>query len=345
MTVGGSHAGAEIMLLTITSGARFVEVPVNYLPRVGTSSVTGKRMAAIGVGLRMIGLVCASARSTRPLRVPRAPAFDARPARARAAGRVSSSHFDEIAAEYDESLPAHVVEHYLRKRAAFVLEHCPRGRRPRRGLRHRRAGRAAGRRRLRDDRGRSLRRACSTCMRARAPEVEAVQALRRPSCPSPTARFDLVLTRRGDAPHRRPGGGARDARRDGAGRPRPAGASLVWDHNPRNPYWKLLMARVPQDTGEERLVPEDGGARGLRGGRRAGAALRPARARARLRAAPRAARRPRRWSGSWSARRCGRLCAHNVVLAEKPGSASRRLPDLRPRAPCCRRSVRRSASR
>jgi len=57
MTVGGSHAGAEIMLLTIVFGARFVEVPVNYLPRVGTSSVTGSPIKAIGVGLRMIGLV------------------------------------------------------------------------------------------------------------------------------------------------------------------------------------------------------------------------------------------------------------------------------------------------
>ena len=44
MSVGGNHAGAEIMLLTITSGARFVEVPVNYLPRVGVSSVTGERL-------------------------------------------------------------------------------------------------------------------------------------------------------------------------------------------------------------------------------------------------------------------------------------------------------------
>jgi glycosyltransferase involved in cell wall biosynthesis len=56
MKVGGSHAGAEIMLLTIASGARFVEVPVNYLPRVGASSVTGSPMRAVGVGLRMIGL-------------------------------------------------------------------------------------------------------------------------------------------------------------------------------------------------------------------------------------------------------------------------------------------------
>ncbi len=57
MTVGGSHAGAEIMLLTIASGARFVEVPVNYLPRVGVSSVTGRPVLAVAVGLRMMLLV------------------------------------------------------------------------------------------------------------------------------------------------------------------------------------------------------------------------------------------------------------------------------------------------
>jgi glycosyltransferase involved in cell wall biosynthesis len=56
MKVGGHHAGVEIMLLSITSGRRFVEVPVNYLPRVGVSSVTGKRILAIQVGLRMIEL-------------------------------------------------------------------------------------------------------------------------------------------------------------------------------------------------------------------------------------------------------------------------------------------------
>jgi glycosyltransferase involved in cell wall biosynthesis len=54
MTVGGSHAGAEVMLLTIVSGARFVEVPVNYLPRVGRSSVTGSTLRATLVGMAMI---------------------------------------------------------------------------------------------------------------------------------------------------------------------------------------------------------------------------------------------------------------------------------------------------
>jgi SAM-dependent methyltransferase len=37
---------------------------------------------------------------------------------------------------------------------------------------------------------------------------------------------------------------------------RPGGLILVWDHKPRNPYWKNLMARVPQDDGSERLIPE-----------------------------------------------------------------------------------------
>lgn len=36
---------------------------------------------------------------------------------------------------------------------------------------------------------------------------------------------------------------------------RPGGHVVIWDHNPKNPYWPLLMKRVPQDTGEERLVP------------------------------------------------------------------------------------------
>jgi glycosyltransferase involved in cell wall biosynthesis len=74
MTVGGSHAGAEIMLLAILSGARFVEIPVNYLPRVGTSSVTGKPLEAIVVGLRMILLVLRF-RSRAPRRLPRPSPF------------------------------------------------------------------------------------------------------------------------------------------------------------------------------------------------------------------------------------------------------------------------------
>lgn len=38
---------------------------------------------------------------------------------------------------------------------------------------------------------------------------------------------------------------------------RPGGFVLLWDHNPSNPYWPILMKRVPQDSGDERLVPLD----------------------------------------------------------------------------------------
>ena len=76
MKVGGNHAGAEIMLIVITSGARFVEVPVNYLPRVGASSVTGDRLTAIKVGIRMTQLVFRYRRSS-PRRLQRAPAMGA----------------------------------------------------------------------------------------------------------------------------------------------------------------------------------------------------------------------------------------------------------------------------
>ena len=74
MTVGGSHAGVEIMLLTILSGARFVEVPVNYLPRVGTSSVTGHPVKALAVGMAMIRHVL-KLRWVAPKRRTRPPAF------------------------------------------------------------------------------------------------------------------------------------------------------------------------------------------------------------------------------------------------------------------------------
>lgn len=36
---------------------------------------------------------------------------------------------------------------------------------------------------------------------------------------------------------------------------RSGGVVIVSDHNPVNPYWRSIMKRVPQDCGDERLVP------------------------------------------------------------------------------------------
>ena len=55
--VGDSHFGPELMLRVITSGTRFVEVPVNYLPRVGESAVTGEFRKALLLGLQMIWFI------------------------------------------------------------------------------------------------------------------------------------------------------------------------------------------------------------------------------------------------------------------------------------------------
>jgi glycosyltransferase involved in cell wall biosynthesis len=56
-TVGGSAFGPEMMLLSLLHGLRVIQIPVNYLPRIGVSSVTGDARKAMLLGLWMIGLV------------------------------------------------------------------------------------------------------------------------------------------------------------------------------------------------------------------------------------------------------------------------------------------------
>ena len=56
-TIGGSAFGPEMMLLSLIAGLRVIQIPVNYLPRVGVSSVTGDLRKAVALGLWMIGLV------------------------------------------------------------------------------------------------------------------------------------------------------------------------------------------------------------------------------------------------------------------------------------------------
>ncbi len=57
LTIGGSHFGPQILLEAIAHRIPFVEIPLNYHPRVGTSSVTGSFWKAFWLGMRMIVLV------------------------------------------------------------------------------------------------------------------------------------------------------------------------------------------------------------------------------------------------------------------------------------------------
>lgn len=57
LTIGGSHFGPQILLEVIAHHIPFVEIPLNYRPRVGVSAVTGSLWTAFWLGMRMIVLV------------------------------------------------------------------------------------------------------------------------------------------------------------------------------------------------------------------------------------------------------------------------------------------------
>jgi hypothetical protein len=54
---GGSMFGFEMMLNAIISKYKVIQIPVNYLPRIGKSSVTGHKYKAFILGMQMISLL------------------------------------------------------------------------------------------------------------------------------------------------------------------------------------------------------------------------------------------------------------------------------------------------
>jgi ubiquinone/menaquinone biosynthesis C-methylase UbiE len=174
---------------------------------------------------------------------------------------MSSSHFDSIARQYDDALPPHVVEHYLVKRTRFIVEHCPRGRTLDVGC-----GTGALAARLVDAGyemfGVDPSEGMLAILRERTSAIDAACAS-GDDLPFEDASFDLVLSV-AVLHHIADPRVVRSTLAEMVRVLRPSGRVLVWDHNPRNPYWGRLMARVPQDTGEERLIPEEELIEGLR---------------------------------------------------------------------------------
>ena len=160
--------------------------------------------------------------------------------------------FDRIASEYDSALPAHVVDHYLDKRVQFISSHCPPGSALDLGcgtgmLAARLAGLGY------EVTGVDTSQGMLDVMRERVPGVAAVHASGT-DLPVDDDRFDLALTVAA-LHHIADRDAVRKTLAEMVRVTRPGGRVLVWDHNPRNPYWRLIMARVPQDDGSERLVP------------------------------------------------------------------------------------------
>jgi SAM-dependent methyltransferase len=264
-SVGGSHFGPELMLLVITSGARVVEVPVNYLPRVGESSVTGDIGKAIRLGLQMIAFILkfrlrigpggkqsAAPRTIEEGDLMNGDAFAA--SRANTTGAHGQTDFDAVADAYDDSLPQHVMDHYLAKRTAFVREHVPAGSR----ILDVGCGTGVLAARLVNEgyqvTGADPFAAMLEHAKAREPRLETVHAPAQ-SLPFPDNTFDFTYCV-AVMHHIANPKDVHDALVEMCRVTKPGGQVLVWDHNPRNPYWPILMKRVPQDTGAERLIPE-----------------------------------------------------------------------------------------
>ncbi|HLZ31719.1 MAG TPA: class I SAM-dependent methyltransferase [Chloroflexota bacterium] len=157
-----------------------------------------------------------------------------------------------VAHEYDDVFPRHVAEHYLDKRTGLVKNLIPLG-------------------------GLVLDVGCGTGQLGAAIAAEGYDVFGVDLSPAMVARardrglvgtfsaittalpfaddaFDLALTVATLHHLETPERVAATVREMGR-IVKPGGFVVLWDHNPANPYWPILMKRVPQDSGDERLVP------------------------------------------------------------------------------------------
>jgi SAM-dependent methyltransferase len=220
-----------------------------------------------------------------------------------------------VAHEYDDVFPRHVAEHYITKRTSLVKSLLPLG-----GLvldvgcGTGQLGAAIASEGF-DVFGVDL--SSSMVARARQRGLAGTYAAVTTALPFAEGSFDLALTvatlHHLETPER-----VAQTVSEMARVVRRGGFVVLWDHNPANPYWPILMKRVPQDSGDERLVPR---AELLRDVDAAG--LVPDRV---LRSGFTPDFLPRRLAGVWRWVERGVevtpglnvLAAHNVVVARKP---------------------------
>lgn len=164
----------------------------------------------------------------------------------------STSNFDAIAGvAYDESIPEHVMQHLTRRRVAVIRRAQPAGK-------ILDVGCGTGRllsllpahlyqRHGIDVSGGMLHEA-----RRKDPGLACVQASAT-SIPHDEQTFDLVFSA-AVLHHIAEPVAVAQAIGEMVRVTKVGGTTIIWDHNPLNPYWPIIMGRVPQDIGEERLI-------------------------------------------------------------------------------------------
>ncbi|MBI5847556.1 MAG: methyltransferase domain-containing protein [Nitrospirae bacterium] len=162
------------------------------------------------------------------------------------------NHFDSVAECYDKVLPAHVEEHYFRKRMRFlsgllgsgrILDVCSGTGRISEGLIKR------GFDVVSLDSSENM-----LSMRNGINGYQPVKGLSY-DLPFDNEVFDLAVCVAA-LHHVAEKEKVRQTIEEMKRVVKKGGYIVLWDHNPLNPYWRIIMKRVPQDTGEERLIPQ-----------------------------------------------------------------------------------------
>lgn len=168
--------------------------------------------------------------------------------------------FDGIAELYDSTLPSHVTEHYLKKRLEFLERYFQGG-----PVLDVGGGTGALAQRLRargyDVVGTDASLGMLRVFRSRTSTLPAGALASALPFPSETFQgvFTVALLHHVARPEE-----VRLSLSEMYRVLRKGGVLVVWDHNPANPYWPIIMKRVPQDSGDERLIPQREICSGLR---------------------------------------------------------------------------------
>jgi SAM-dependent methyltransferase len=165
------------------------------------------------------------------------------------APRSQQEHFDRVASRYDHTIPAHVMGHLTRRRVDLAQSLAPRGRVLDVGC-----GIGTFLRALPDRYDKVGVDISHAMLEVASSAGLSVTQAGGGELPFEDASFDLVSTF-AVLHHLIDRTLVRETIGEMCRVAKLGGAVIVWDHNPLNPYWPILMRRLPQDRGDERLVP------------------------------------------------------------------------------------------